>query len=159
VTGEDINAVYVQTLLKMYLTGDGEKEEEFTRRYRKFNFTFRLIRAIHFFQLHRIHWILHVLICTALLGVSYLLGVVILQKTSDWVGPDAKIVRSKAGLLAMAPGLCRVGDKIALFKGSKTPFVIRQKGSDWELIGEAYVHGIMYGGAFDRNKCKAMRLV
>jgi hypothetical protein len=158
-TGEDIKAVYIQTLLRMDLAGEREKEEENTMRFHKFNFTPRLIRFTNFLQFHRLHWILYSLILVVLFAAAYFLGLVHVERGSDWVAPDRKMARTSTGLLAMAPGLSGVGDKITLFKGGKTPFVIRAKGSHWELIGEAYVHGIMYGGAFNEEKCKNFQLV
>jgi hypothetical protein len=158
-TGEDIKAVYIQTLLRMNLAGEREKEEEYTMRFHKFNFIFRLTRFMNFLQLHRLHRILYSLILVMLLAVAYFLGLVRVERGSDWLAPDRKMARTSTGLLAMAPGLSEVGDKITLFKGGKTPFVIRAKGSHWELIGEAYVHGIMYGGAFDERRCEDFRLV
>ena len=43
------------------------------------------------------------------------------------------------------------GDEICVFDGSKMPFVIRlvpsRKNNYYRLIGAAYMHGLMYGGA------------
>lgn len=77
--------------------------------------------------------------------------------------------RTDDGLLGLfpAPGLTaadavssRPGDAIVIFKGGGRPFVIR-KISDrtWRLIGDAYIHGIMYGGAFEEDKCENILLV
>jgi hypothetical protein len=40
-----------------------------------------------------------------------------------------------------------VGDQICLLHGSRVPFVMRQQGSAYTLIGEGYIHGIMCGEA------------
>lgn len=47
----------------------------------------------------------------------------------------------------------QVGDAIVIFKGGSRPYVIRKQGEHWRIIGAAYVHGIMYGSAFDESKC------
>ncbi|QDS72198.1 hypothetical protein FKW77_005148 [Venturia effusa] len=42
----------------------------------------------------------------------------------------------------------RVGDKLCIFEGSGTPFVLRERPDGfYEVIGDAYIHGIMYGEA------------
>jgi hypothetical protein len=43
-----------------------------------------------------------------------------------------------------------VGDEIALLFGLSAPFVVRQQGStDFKLVGECFVHGIMDGEAME----------
>ncbi len=38
------------------------------------------------------------------------------------------------------------GDVICIFLRGRTPYVLRrQDGGFYEIVGEAYVHGIMYG--------------
>ncbi|SMR49464.1 unnamed protein product [Zymoseptoria tritici ST99CH_3D1] len=72
------------------------------------------------------------------------------------------IGRTDKGLLGTFPGPTLAstdrlptvsGDSVVLFKGASMPFVIRRSGDQWRLIGEAYVHGIMYGAAFDPSRC------
>jgi hypothetical protein len=54
----------------------------------------------------------------------------------------------------------RVGDSIVLFRGGSRPYVIRrEEGGRWRLIGNAYVHGIMYGAAFREKECVDIELV
>ena len=69
-----------------------------------------------------------------------------------------RMMRTRKGYIGLAPGLANKGDRVALFKGSSVPLVIRQKGMDWELIGDCYVHGIMRGEAFREEECETMRI-
>ena len=50
------------------------------------------------------------------------------------------------GSMGLAPAATKVGDVVALFPEATTPFIIRS-GADgkYQLIGECYCHGIMYG--------------
>ena len=42
----------------------------------------------------------------------------------------------------------RDSDTICVFQGAKTPHILRpQDDGTWEFVGEAYVHGLMYGEA------------
>ncbi|OCL07608.1 hypothetical protein AOQ84DRAFT_267470, partial [Glonium stellatum] len=43
------------------------------------------------------------------------------------------------------PSWSHVGDLVVIFKGASRPFIIRAKENHWQLIGAAYVHGIMHG--------------
>ncbi|KAI9645303.1 hypothetical protein NHQ30_006038 [Ciborinia camelliae] len=53
---------------------------------------------------------------------------------------------SEEGYVGLIPGHSRPGDTIIIILGAVQPFVVRRVGNDrWELIGEAYVHGIMDG--------------
>jgi hypothetical protein len=52
---------------------------------------------------------------------------------------------SKTGYVGLLPMHALVGDKVVIFHGGKTPYVIRPKANVYEVVGEAYVHGVMYG--------------
>jgi hypothetical protein len=69
--------------------------------------------------------------------------------------------KSTKGYVCLLPGSTQPGDSIALFRGAKVPFVIRKHsdGKNWQLLGETYVHGIMYGEAWDDSRCKEICLV
>jgi hypothetical protein len=56
------------------------------------------------------------------------------------------------GYVGIAPDRARLGDRIAVVQGGAVPFVLRPGkhqgfASVYSLVGEAYVHGIMYGEA------------
>ena len=49
------------------------------------------------------------------------------------------------GYMGIGPPGMRAGDMICVFLGGNVPWVIRQEGSEYTLVGECYVHGIMKG--------------
>lgn len=63
----------------------------------------------------------------------------------------SKTVRSRAFFttdsryLGFGPKCTVAGDQIFLLIGSDVPFILRQAGEKYELVGACYVHGIMYG--------------
>jgi hypothetical protein len=60
---------------------------------------------------------------------------------------------SSTGYVGLAPLHIEVGDELVIFLGSKTPYVIRtNKDGTHTLIGEAYVHGIMYGELLENDQ-------
>ncbi|CAG8947767.1 unnamed protein product [Penicillium salamii] len=62
--------------------------------------------------------------------------------------------------LGLAPPGAKKGDHVVVLEGSRVPFILRKvDGGFWKVIGECYVHGIMYGEAFDAQKCEDIILV
>ncbi|KAK0721812.1 hypothetical protein B0T26DRAFT_623839, partial [Lasiosphaeria miniovina] len=50
--------------------------------------------------------------------------------------------------VGMVPDGATAGDKIVVLPGGRVPFVLRRLGSGrYRLVGEFYVHGMMYGEA------------
>ena len=53
---------------------------------------------------------------------------------------------SAEGYVGLGPAGLQAGDVICVFLGAKLPYILRQSEiGTWTLVGEAYVHGIMYG--------------
>jgi len=72
-----------------------------------------------------------------------------------------RMFRTPNNYLGMGPISSQVGDEIWVLKGSRAPFILRRKGTgQYQLIGEAYVHGIMHGEAVEGNfKLTSLELV
>jgi hypothetical protein len=70
---------------------------------------------------------------------------------------ERKMFRTSSGLIGLGPEFLKAGDEIALVKRSMTPLVLRpdppRLGSARQLIGDAYVHGIMQGEMFSGERC------
>jgi predicted glycosyl hydrolase (DUF1957 family) len=60
--------------------------------------------------------------------------------------------------MGLAAPLAREGDVVVVLYGGNVPYVLRSTQSPsndeqlWELVGEAYVHGIMEGEALSRTE-------
>jgi hypothetical protein len=77
-----------------------------------------------------------------------------------------RLARTKSGYLCLVPKEARVGDHVTLLQGGCTPSVLRKcaasvtdVGLGFELVGETYVHGIMYGEAWKQDRCHTITLV
>lgn len=57
------------------------------------------------------------------------------------------------GFIGLAPHGTRAGDLIYIILGANVPYALRPRSDNvgFELIGEAYVQGIMQGEALDMN--------
>ena len=63
-----------------------------------------------------------------------------------WRCIKRSFVTTEEGYLGLAPSGARKGDILCVLRGGDVPFVLREKENGyWELVGEAYVHGIMDG--------------
>lgn len=63
-----------------------------------------------------------------------------------WRCIKRSFVTTEKGYLGLAPWGARKGDVICVLRGGDVPFVLREKEHGyWELVGEAYLHGIMDG--------------
>ncbi|KAF1996530.1 HET-domain-containing protein [Amniculicola lignicola CBS 123094] len=60
---------------------------------------------------------------------------------------------TERGYFALVPRGAKAGDAVCVFEGGYVPFIVRLtgSGSDYELVGESYVHGIMQGQAMSMS--------
>lgn len=72
---------------------------------------------------------------------------------------NRRIARTMNGYAGLVPRIAQEGDYVVLLKGGKLPFILRPRGKEWELIGDAYVHGMARGELWNQEKCGDMRLV
>ncbi|KAL7943855.1 heterokaryon incompatibility domain-containing protein [Trichoderma barbatum] len=63
---------------------------------------------------------------------------------------------TRNGYFVLGPDALQEGDVVAVLRGGKTPFLLREVinadgegGSSWVLVGECYVHGLMDGEGWD----------
>ncbi|KAI9736077.1 MAG: hypothetical protein M1818_006253 [Claussenomyces sp. TS43310] len=68
---------------------------------------------------------------------------------------------SKKGYIGLAPANAQIGDMVSIIHGGNVPYVLRRKAVEipggeniphWELVGDAYVHGLMDGEATESTK-------
>ncbi|KAI1271639.1 HET-domain-containing protein [Xylaria sp. FL0933] len=73
---------------------------------------------------------------------------------SDWTRCRV-LCRTKKGYLGWVPDITMVGDSIFIIMGAAVPFVVRPAGDGtYKLIGECYIHGIMYGEGLEEKDSK-----
>ncbi|KAI0973467.1 HET-domain-containing protein [Xylaria arbuscula] len=79
----------------------------------------------------------------------------------------ANMCRAVAGLFAFAdqgyaglvPDTAKDGDKIFILEGFNEPYVLRQVGEHYILIGDAYMHSIMFSEAFRQDEALSESMV
>ncbi|PMD37540.1 HET-domain-containing protein [Hyaloscypha variabilis F] len=97
-----------------------------------------------------------------LIGYNYPHGAE--ENTDSWVArypvqENRKMFKTKNGYIGLGPREMRAGDRIALFSGGSMPLVMRTKGTALELIGDCYVHGIMYSERYREDQCELLWIV
>ena len=65
------------------------------------------------------------------------------------VASNRRFFSTIGGYMGLGPSRMRPGDTICVFLGGAVPWVIRQDGEDYVLVGECYVHGLMNGEAMN----------
>ncbi|KAF4958303.1 hypothetical protein FGADI_2469 [Fusarium gaditjirri] len=65
-----------------------------------------------------------------------------------------KLFMTESGLLGLGPktlGQSSSKDEVWILTGARVPFILHHvEGSKYRVVGEAYVHGLMYGEGYDR---------
>ena len=74
---------------------------------------------------------------------------------------NRRMFKTRGGYVGIGPKAMENGDKIALCKGGKVPFIIRPNGHvhEYHLIGDCYIHGMMYGESFNEEICGVLWLL
>ncbi|GKT61461.1 heterokaryon incompatibility protein [Colletotrichum tofieldiae] len=62
-----------------------------------------------------------------------------------------RLISTTGGRVGLAPVFARAEDRIVCLRGCSTPMVLRPLGNRWEVIGECYVHGAMYGELWNKG--------
>jgi hypothetical protein len=75
------------------------------------------------------------------------------QRAISRIGRGRCVFRSGQKLLGLGPESSRTGDELWLIRSALTPVILRREEgtSNYLLIGEAYVHGIMHGEMMDET--------
>ncbi|KAL3246833.1 hypothetical protein ABHI18_012605, partial [Aspergillus niger] len=71
---------------------------------------------------------------------------------------SAVVCQTARGYLGLVPAGAKAGDSLALISGGKVPFCLRHEQEDYQVVGEAYIHGVMHGEAFKPEDVKTLRL-
>ena len=82
------------------------------------------------------------------------------QDLVSFCRPRRRCVTSR-GFLGQVPLHAQVGDTIVILMGSAVPFLLRPRQARYQLIGQAYIHGVMMGEAlqFDHLVEEAFELL
>jgi hypothetical protein len=64
--------------------------------------------------------------------------------------PNRSFFTTSCGHIGLGPAATKVGDHISLLAGSQVPFILRRSGQKFQVVGEAYVHGIMDGKYWEK---------
>jgi hypothetical protein len=86
--------------------------------------------------------------------------------TSVWKATDGRILAmTEKGYMGLVPENAVVGDQVVLLAGGKVPYVLRLESDEnassreYKFLGDAYIHGIMQGEAWDKNKVEPIVLI
>jgi hypothetical protein len=104
---------------------------------------------------------------------TYAKGAAVFRLSLALVSSCRQFIITRTGYIGFAPEACQVGDKVMLMPGGKVPYVLRRVEGQWigpkdaetlptplySFIGDAYIHGVMDGEAYDTEKLEAIALI
>ncbi|KAH8632798.1 hypothetical protein IG631_11432 [Alternaria alternata] len=67
---------------------------------------------------------------------------------------DRRFFVTAAGYMGLGPRCMQPEDIVVVLRGGLSPFILRKKADGYWLIGETYVHGIMYGEAVQMDRSR-----
>lgn len=72
-----------------------------------------------------------------------------------------RMIKTSRGYIGLASCAAKVGDSIAICKGSSVPLIFRRasKVGAWMFVGDTYVHGGMHGELYDEKTLGKMLIV
>jgi hypothetical protein len=153
-TGESIYDATWQT----FVAGIFAKSKEDTAKmYVAFESRQRFLRHILTLGLENHLWVFMIIVVVG--HVLRLIGIAnpeIAFKTSATIMVNRRVLRTGKGYLGIGPAIAEEGDYIVLMQGARVPLVVRSREGMWELVGDAYVHGVMGGELWDEEKCHRM---
>lgn len=62
-----------------------------------------------------------------------------------------KVCITSKGYIGLAPDLTEVGDEVCIFQGARAPFILRNIGDAYNVVGDAFVLNLMKGEALEMN--------
>ncbi|KAH6671946.1 heterokaryon incompatibility protein-domain-containing protein [Halenospora varia] len=65
------------------------------------------------------------------------------QHRAAQIGWNRSFFATSKGYLGLGPNTLRVGDAVTILRGGAIPYIQRSRNGHHQLVGEAYVHGIM----------------
>ncbi|RYN85651.1 hypothetical protein AA0119_g11368 [Alternaria tenuissima] len=67
---------------------------------------------------------------------------------------DRRFFVTAAGYMGLGPRCMQPEDIVVVLRGGHIPYILRKKVDGYQLIGQAYVHGIMYGEAVELDRSR-----
>ena len=162
-TGEKMPDIYWQTLLAGTIFVNYEASKHLFHKWARSIVHFRILQFLRldrvwFFEI--MHWIVtNICVVASFFGFQRVVDFFV-NFTPETLFPmkasprqNRRMILTQHRCIGLAPKLTREdGDYVALCEGGALPLIVRPKGDDWELVGDAYIHGMMTGEIYDRLK-------
>ncbi|KAF4628511.1 hypothetical protein G7Y89_g9641 [Cudoniella acicularis] len=153
-TGESIHDAFWQTCVAGIFA---KSKEDTAKKYMRFESRQRFLRHIPTLGLENHLWVFMIIVVVG--HVLRLIGIAnpeIEFRISVSFMINRRLLRTEKGYLGMGPAIAEEGDYIVLVQGARIPLVVRSREWMWELVGDAYVHGVMGGELWNEEKCQRM---
>jgi hypothetical protein len=136
-TGENIENVFVQTLIGRVKLEAGMSPNDLPLYYKAWRRYWTVVHRKHGKYIDFSHMELS---SEDLARATYIM------KGQQQAAYGRRFFTTKNGYMGLSPSLARIGDKVVILLGGKTPFILRKtKENRYRFMGECYVHGMMTG--------------
>lgn len=136
-TGEKVENVFIQTLIGRVKLEPEIPSDELPLYYKAWRRYWAVV--------HRQHG-KYIAFSHMELSIEDLARATYIMKGQQQAAYGRRFFTTKNGYMGLSPSLARIGDKIVILLGGKTPFILRKTGKKgYRFIGECFVHGIMTG--------------
>lgn len=165
ITGEDMLEVYWMTFMGGLMPDDNNLQKECKALLEQAAWEHRLPTYLHLHHFAYTHVPTMAFFHVAI-AFLYALGIYGSRMYSPNVrsppvrlSHNRRMFTTRDHYIGLGPKAMKHGDKIALCKGARVPFIIRPDGLEYRLIGDCYIHGIMYGERFNEEMCSEIILL
>jgi len=83
-------------------------------------------------------------------------GAILFKTTAEVWSDKRKLYLTSKGYVGLGPSVLQKNDAVVVLFGCLVPFILRQQGDEYRLVGETYVHGIMMGEAIEMLREQAL---
>jgi hypothetical protein len=135
-TGEKVETVFVQTLIGRVKLEPDISSDQLPDYYDAWRRYWMLVSRDHGRYIDFSHMEL---------SAKDLARATYIMKGQQQAAYGRRFITTKKGYMGLSPPLTRIGDKIVILLGARTPFILRKMGKGYRFIGECYVHGMMTG--------------
>jgi hypothetical protein len=81
-------------------------------------------------------------------GIAQSDDVISVEQAVLTISAGRNFIVTEKGYIGYAEQHCHPGNLVSVLGGGHTPFILASKSSQYQVIGDAYIHGIMRGEAF-----------
>jgi hypothetical protein len=82
-----------------------------------------------------------------------------LQSPNAYRTHGRRMFVTRSSYIGLGPQEVQIDDKVVICSGGKVPLIFRMHGDGYQFIGDSYVHGIMNGEIYNKDRCTSLTVM